>query len=179
MRASLSRSSATWKVNEVLSELGGEVVWTQIGASNLMDVAAGNGASLAASTEGRFGFPAFMPAFDAIATLVYVLSMLAEGGLSLSALRRGLPEVHVVHELVVTPFDQKGAVMRWFIERARGEDVILIDGVKLIDASGWTLIVPDTEEPLTHVFAEADDEAASIARVRTAVDDVRAFLEEN
>ena len=69
--------------------------------------------------------------------------------------------------------------MRWFIERARGEDVILIDGVKLIDASGWTLIVPDTEEPLTHVFAEADDEAASIARVRTAVDDVRAFLEEN
>ncbi len=171
--------SATWKVNEVLSELGGEVVWTQIGASNLMDVAAGNGASLAASAEGRFGFPVFMPAFDAIATLVYVLSMLAESGLSLSALRQGLPEVHVVHELVVTPSDQKGAVMRWFIERARGEDVVLIDGVKLIDASGWTLIVPDTEEPLTHVFAEADDEAASVARARTAVEDVRTFLEEN
>lgn len=166
-------------MNEVLSELGGEVVWTQIGASNLMDVAAGNGASLAASAEGRFGFPVFMPAFDAIATLVYVLSMLAESGLSLSALRQGLPEVHVVHELVVTPSDQKGAVMRWFIERARGEDVVLIDGVKLIDASGWTLIVPDTEEPLTHVFAEADDEAASVARARTAVEDVRTFLEEN
>jgi mannose-1-phosphate guanylyltransferase / phosphomannomutase len=171
--------SATWKVNEVLSELGGEVVWTQIGAANLMDVAVGNGATLAASTEGRFGFPAFMPAFDAIATLVYVLSMLAESGLSLSRLRRGLPGVYVVHEQVVTPSDQKGAVMRWFIERARGEDVILIDGVKLVDASGWTLIVPDTEEPLTHVYAEADDQAASVARSRTAVEDIRAFLEEN
>ncbi|MGA8296016.1 MAG: sugar phosphate nucleotidyltransferase [Acidimicrobiales bacterium] len=168
--------SATWKVNEVLSELGGEVVWTQIGAANLMDVALSNGATLAASTEGRFGFPAFMPAFDAIATLVYVLSMLAESGLSLSGLRRGLPEVHVVHEQVLTPSDQKGAVMRWFIERARGEDVILIDGVKLVDASGWTLIVPDTEEPFTHVFAEADEEAASVARARAAVEDIRSFV---
>lgn len=171
--------SATWKVNEVLSELGGEVVWTQIGAANLMDVAVGNGATLAASTIGRFGFPAFMPAFDAIATLVYVVGMLAESGMSLSGLREGLPAVHVVHETVLTPSDQKGAVMRWFIERARGEDVILIDGVKLVDASGWTLIVPDTEEPFTHVFAEADDQAASLARARTAVEDVRTFLEEN
>ncbi|MGB9112329.1 MAG: sugar phosphate nucleotidyltransferase [Acidimicrobiales bacterium] len=171
--------SATWKVNEVLSELGGEVVWGQIGAANLMDIAVDSGATLAASTDGRYGFPPFMPAFDAIATLVYVLSMLAESGLSLSGLRKGLPKVHVVHETVVTPSDQKGAVMRWFSERARGEDVILIDGVKLVDASGWTLIVPDVEEPLTHVFAEADDEAASVARAHTALEDVQTFLEEN
>ena len=58
--------NASWKVNEVLAELGGEVVWTQIGSANLMDVAVSNGATIAASTSGRFGFPEFMPAFDAI-----------------------------------------------------------------------------------------------------------------
>lgn len=171
--------NATWKVNEVLAELGGEVVWTQVGSSNLMDVAVRGGAVIAASTDGRFGFPEFMPAFDAVATLVHVLAMLAQQGMKASELRAGLPVVHIDHEQVLTPFDQKGAVMRSFLERARGDEVILIDGVKVIDASGWTLVVPDTEEPYTHVFAEADDEESSIDRARFAANEIEQILEKN
>ena len=33
--------------------------------------------------------------------------------------------------------------------------MVLIDGVKTLDAEGWTLVVPDPELPLTHVYAEA------------------------
>jgi len=168
--------SATWRLNEVLAELGAEVVWTQIGTANLMEVALENDATLAASTEGCFAFPRFLPAYDAIATLVHVLAMLATSGKRLSQLRAGLPPVCVVHEQVLTPLDQKGAVMRGFMERARSDEVILIDGVKLIDASGWTLVVPDTEEPSTHVFAEADDEASSLARAHAAAGEIRQFL---
>ncbi|HLX78657.1 MAG TPA: sugar phosphate nucleotidyltransferase [Acidimicrobiales bacterium] len=171
--------NATWKVNEVVAELGAEVVWTQIGSSNLMDVAASNGAKIAAGTDGRFGFPAFMPAFDAIATLVNVLAMLAQKGMKASELHAGLPEVHIAHELVLTPFDQKGTVMRSFLERARVNGVILIDGVKVIDASGWTLVVPDIEEPYTHVFAEADDEQSSRSRARRAANEIERSLEKN
>ena len=79
--------SATWRLNEVLAELGAEVVWTQIGTANLMEVALENDATLAASTEGGFAFPRFLPAYDAIATLVHVLAMLATSGKRLSQLR--------------------------------------------------------------------------------------------
>jgi mannose-1-phosphate guanylyltransferase / phosphomannomutase len=171
--------NATWRVNEVLSEIGGEVVWTQIGSANLMDVAVGSKSTLAASGDGRFAFPSFLPAFDAVGSLVHVLSMLSESGLHLSQLRDGLPEVHIAHEQVVTPSEQKGAVMRAFMEGARGDEVILIDGVKVIDAAGWTLVVPDTEEPYTHVYAEADDEVSALDRAREAVEDIEHFLAEN
>jgi mannose-1-phosphate guanylyltransferase/phosphomannomutase len=171
--------SATWRLNEVLAELGAEVVWTQIGTANLMEVALASGATLAASTEGGFAFPQFLPAYDAVATLVRVLAMLAKSGQRLSQLRAGVPPVCVAHETVLTPLDQKGAVMRAFLERARTGEIVLIDGVKVIDASGWTLVVPDTEEPFTHIFAEADDEAASLARVGAAADEIRHFLAEN
>ncbi|HXZ82936.1 MAG TPA: sugar phosphate nucleotidyltransferase [Acidimicrobiales bacterium] len=171
--------SATWRLNEVLAELGAEVVWTQIGTANLMEVALANGATLAASTEGGFAFPRFLPAYDAVATLVHVLAMLVTSGRRLSELRAGLPPVCVAHEQVLTPLDQKGAVMRWFVERARLDEVVLIDGVKVIDASGWTLVVPDTEEPFTHVFAEADDEASSRARAGAAAVEIRQFLASN
>jgi mannose-1-phosphate guanylyltransferase/phosphomannomutase len=171
--------SATWRLNEVLAELGAEVVWTQIGTANLMEVALENDATLAASTEGGFAFPQFLPAYDAVATLVHMLAMLTASGQPLSRLRAGISPVCVAHEQVLTPLDQKGAVMRWFVERARSDQVVLIDGVKVIDASGWTLVVPDTEEPFTHVFAEGDDEASSLARAGAAAAEIRQFLAAN
>ena len=170
--------SATWRLNEVLAELGAEVVWTQIGTANLVEVALENDATLAASTDGDFAFPRFLPAYDAVATLVHVLAMLATSGKRLSQLRAGLPPVCVVHEQVLTPLDQKGAVMRAFLESARVDEVVLIDGVKVIDATGWTLVVPDTEEPSTHIFAEADDEESSQARADAAAAEIRRFLAE-
>jgi len=170
--------SATWRLNEVLAELGAEVVWTQIGTANLVEVALENDATLAASTDGGFAFPRFLPAYDAVATLVHVLAMLATSGKRLSQLRAGLPPVCVVHEQVLTPLDQKGAVMREFLESARVDEVVLIDGVKVIDATGWTLVVPDTEEPSTHIFAEADDEESSRARAAAAAAEIRRFLAE-
>ena len=32
--------------------------------------------------------------------------------------------------------------------------MVLVDGVKIPEADGWVLIVPDPEEPMTHVWAE-------------------------
>ena len=70
----------------------------------------------------------------------------------------GLPKVHVVHDTIVTPWEQKGLVMRSLMEQA-GRDVELVDGVKVVYPDGWALALPDPEEPLTHVWAEASADA--------------------
>jgi mannose-1-phosphate guanylyltransferase/phosphomannomutase len=61
--------------------------------------------------------------------------------------------------------------MRELVEHPPKGELVLIDGVKVIGKDGWTLLLPDPEEPLTHVWAEADsDEAARrLAHERTAV----------
>jgi len=63
------------------------------------------------------------------------------------------------------------------LEHARGDEVVLIDGVKAIDAAGWTLVVPDAEEPVTHVYAEGDSHEAAVERARQASSDIAAILE--
>jgi len=170
--------SASWRVNEIATELGAEVVWTKLGLSHLMEVAQATDAHFVANAEGGFCFPEFLPAIDAIATLVHLLALLAFHDTSISEQLLGLPEVHVVHNEVRTPFEQKGTVMRGMIERARGDEVVLIDGVKSVDASGWTLVVPDSEEPLTHVYAEADTAGGAAQRARQASNDILAILDE-
>jgi mannose-1-phosphate guanylyltransferase/phosphomannomutase len=77
-----------------------------------------------------------------------------------------LPPVHIVHQPVHTPWDQKGMVMRTLVERSPGRDLVLVDGVKIIEDDGWALVLPDPEEPLTHVWAEARTEAEALARAQ-------------
>ena len=78
-----------------------------------------------------------------------------------------LPRPHVAHEVVVTPWEQKGTVMRTLVERSQGRDLVLVDGVKVIEDDGWALVLPDPEEPLTHVWAEAASDSAAEARARS------------
>jgi mannose-1-phosphate guanylyltransferase/phosphomannomutase len=51
--------------------------------------------------------------------------------------------------------------MRELVEHLPPGEVELVDGVKVVGADGWTLLLPDPEEPIVHVWAEADDEPSA------------------
>ena len=67
----------------------------------------------------------------------------------LSKVVAGLPRVHVAHETVVTPWEEKGVLMRKFVERVKDRDVLLVDGVKVFLDDSWALVLPD---PIKDVF---------------------------
>jgi mannose-1-phosphate guanylyltransferase/phosphomannomutase len=81
----------------------------------------------------------------------------------LSSVVDSLPRVHMVHEVVPTPWERKGSVMRELVERESESEreLLLIDGVKVLRPEGWALVLPDPEHPLTHVWAEADSDNAA------------------
>jgi mannose-1-phosphate guanylyltransferase/phosphomannomutase len=66
--------------------------------------------------------------------------------------------------------------MRRTVERAKGRTTVLVDGVKVVDPEGWSLVVPDPEEPVTHVWAEAASEAEARARVQEQAVRIRQML---
>ena len=142
------------------------VVWTKLSATHIMEVAGYGGVGFGASQLGGFIFPAFLPAFDSVAALVHLLGMLATTGQRMSKLTGDLAPIHIAHEEVVTPWDQKGSVMRQTVEGAKGRKTVLVDGVKVVEPDGWVLVVPDPEQAVTHVWAEAtgDQEARAKAQ---------------
>jgi mannose-1-phosphate guanylyltransferase/phosphomannomutase len=126
-----------------------------------MQTASASGVGFAASTDGGFILPEFLPAFDGAAAMVKMLELLALDDVPLSKVVSGLPAVHLVHETVVTPWEQKGTVMRSLVELSKDRKVDLIDGVKVHHDDGWALALPDPEEPVTHLWAEADSDNAA------------------
>src|SRR5439155_2858670 len=149
----------------IAQEAGAEIVWTKLSAPHLMETSASGSIVFAASQDGGYIFPAFLPAYDATAAFVNVLEQLARTSLRLSKLVDGLERVHVVHDSVVTPWEQKGTVMRTLVERTKDHELVLVDGVKVLHDDGWVLVLPDPEEPITHLWAEgaSDGEARALA----------------
>jgi mannose-1-phosphate guanylyltransferase / phosphomannomutase len=151
--------SATEQAETLARQKGVEVVRTKLSNPALMAAAAERGVGFAANTEGGFIVPAFLPAFDAAAAFVKLLELLAAEGAPLSKVVANLPRVSMVQETVMTPWEQKGTVMRELVELTKDRAVDLIDGVRIHHDHGWVLAVPDLEEPLTRIWAEASNDA--------------------
>jgi mannose-1-phosphate guanylyltransferase/phosphomannomutase len=158
--------SVSQEVERIADERGADIVWTKRSDAQLMEVASSGSVDFAANGEGGFIWPDFLPAYDAMATLALLLDLLAKTGRSLSSVVAALPNVHVAHETVPTPWERKGGVMRELVERPSEFELVLVDGVKVMRPEGWVLVLPDPEDPVTHVWAEAgnDQEARSLAQ---------------
>jgi mannose-1-phosphate guanylyltransferase/phosphomannomutase len=153
--------SATSQVDTIAEERGVSILRTKLSNAALMQAASRPGVGFAASTDGGFILPAFLPAFDGAAAMVKMLELLALDGVPLSKVVSGLPAVHIVHEAVVTPWEQKGTVMRTLVELSKEREVDLVDGIKVHHGDGWALALPDPEEPVTHIWAESDSAIAA------------------
>jgi len=161
---------------KIVADAGAEVVWTKLLSAHLMDVAATEDVVLAASQDGGFIFPRFLPAYDATATFVHVLELLARSSRRLSQVVAGLPTVHTAHQTVETPWADKGVLMRKLVEDVKDEEVLLVDGVKVHRDNGWALVLPDPEEAITHIWAESDSDAEARGLASEYAERVRTIL---
>jgi len=147
---------------------GVPITWTKLSAAHLMEVAGSGTVDFAASQEGGFIWPSFLPAYDSVATLAHLLDLLAADDRSLSTVLAEVPPSHVAHEMVPTPWERKGAVMRGIMEGAKDLPTVLVDGVKILYPDGWSLVLPDPEVAVTHVWAEgpSDVEARRLVAIQ-------------
>ena len=163
-------------VERMCQDAGADLVWTKSSTPALMEVASQPGIRFAASQEGGYIFPSFLPAYDAVCTFVETLGLLASTQSRLSATVGRLPVVRLAHEAVVTPWEKKGTVMRTAMEWVKDREVLLVDGVKILHDNGWALVFPDPEEPLTHVWSEADTDADARSRAQEYARRIRNLL---
>lgn len=107
----------------------------------------------AAMTPGVRGL--ILPAFDALASLVKLLGLLAAEGRGLNTLLDSLPVYHRVENAVTCAWEAKGRLMRRLFEETRGREQDLTDGLGIRERDGWALILPDGDEPFIRIYSEA------------------------
>ena len=164
-------------VEAMCDEAGATLLWTKLSTPHLMEVASGPGVRFAASQEGGYIFPAFLPAYDAVADPggdagpAGLVGYPAVAGRRRSCRPCGWPTRRWSR-----PWEKKGLVMRMVMEWAKDRELLLVDGVKVLHDDGWALVFPDPEEPLTHVWAEAATDADARARAQEYARRIRNVL---
>jgi len=168
------------RYEKLVEEGDGSVEMSRTGLSNVAIKAAGIRADLASLADGRYIFPAFLPAPDCFMTLASALEVFRET--SLSSVRRKFGESfdHVRRERIECPWSAKGRVMRGLAERFGGDpDAILAEGVLLSVEDGWVLMLPDPDSPVFYVYAETGQGYGSTAEIMEEyVDLVKSLIDD-
>ena len=151
---------ATRHAEHVIAATGTNVRRTKCSKAALTAEATRPNTIFAASADGGYIYPAVLPSMDGLYALGKVLELISTSDAPLSSLVDRVPVAHLVHHVAECPWDLKGVVMRRMTERLREGRVSLVDGIKVfLDHSEWVLILPDAEEPLFHVYAEAGEDS--------------------
>ena len=149
--------TASRAVERLAAEHGFTVTRSRGTLRALTEAALGSDVVLVGEEKGGLIFPRFQPAFDGMAAIVTILEMMARLDVRLHQLTRAVPETHVVRVEVPCPDERKGAVMRRLIEATKGDDVELIEGVRLTRGEEWVAAIPDADRACFHVVAESVD----------------------
>jgi mannose-1-phosphate guanylyltransferase / phosphomannomutase len=157
--------TASDRTRQLCEERGIALTLTPLSPSGLLGTSASGGVSFASDRQGGYVFPTFQPAFDGAAALVRLVFLLAGTTTSLAEIVAATPPMPVLRQDVATPSDHKGLIMRTLMEQLteQGASLVLVDGIKVVSDDGWALVVPDPEDPVTHVWAEGSDVVASEA----------------
>ncbi|MBA2768124.1 MAG: NTP transferase domain-containing protein [Sporichthyaceae bacterium] len=164
-RGTVALPVATTRVAErVASFHGVDIHWIALSPAALTEAVENSNVIFGGDGRGGFVVPAFSSTFDGIAAFVQLLGLVARAQLQLSEIDARIPRSHMARRAVPTPWAAKGMVMRAVVEEAGDLDLDTTDGVRVVEPDGgWTLILPDPAEPVTHVWAEAADDASAAA----------------
>jgi phosphomannomutase/phosphoglucomutase len=154
---------------KIAGETGSRVVYTPVGsiyvARTMLDLAAG-GDKVVFGGEGNGGliFPDHQHCRDGGMTAAAMVHMMAETGKSLSELAGTLPRMVMIKEKISA--DNPEGLLKMAKNRFSGEDLDLVDGVRINRQDSWALLRPSGTEPFMRLLVEAETEETAVAFCR-------------
>jgi len=148
--------SSSQVISDVVTDLGGKVVWTKVGSVVVSRKMVDEGIKLGGEENGGIMYGHHIETRDGSIALVLILEIMAKKGKPLSQLFGELPQYFQSKERVTCPNELKRDVLSKLIEKSDAPEVETIDGIKMKYPEGsWVLVRPSGTEPIFRVYSEA------------------------
>jgi mannose-1-phosphate guanylyltransferase/phosphomannomutase len=152
--------SAPNALEKIAEQYSGKVLRTRANPQALMEAANRPDVILAGDCGGSFIWPEFQPVIDGMMTVAKLLEFLTKQGTTLSQAVASVPPFFVSQGQVDCPWEGKGTVMRLLNQQYRERLGEQIDGIRInLGEDEWVLVLPDPDEPIFHIQAQAPSQA--------------------
>ena len=153
--------SCSLAVEEYVKGHGGVSITERVGHSFIMDRMVGEEAALGGEKSSHFYFSETNGGDDALFASLRMAEILSKRPEMLSEIFNSLPQYPSIYgENLPCPDElQSGVIERLKLKfKSEGRNFLDMDGIKLLDKSGWVLIRPSNTEPVIRITAEARTE---------------------
>jgi len=162
----VSNLSSSRGLRDVTEAHGGTYFAAAVGEVNVTTLMHEKGALIGGEGNGGVIYPASHYGRDAMTGVALLLSSLAHKGISISALKKSLPQYCIVKNRIdLSDSALIDKILTAMNEKFASEKVNTIDGVKIDFESEkkWVHLRRSNTEPIIRIYAEAPTEAAAEA----------------
>ncbi|MBA6151498.1 phosphoglucosamine mutase [Gelidibacter maritimus] len=162
----VSNMSSTRALRDITEKHGGSYEASAVGEVNVVELMKKNDAVIGGEGNGGIIYPELHYGRDALVGVALFLSLLAEKGMTTSALRATYPNYFMGKKKIdLTPEIDVDAILKAMEERYKNEKLTTIDGVKIDFSDSWVHLRKSNTEPIIRIYTEApsQDEADGLA----------------
>ncbi len=134
-------------ISRLIEDNGGSVKWTTTRLRIPDD-------SIDIFYGGKSRHPIIEQKIDPMITFLRILEYLTLEQKELYEVREVLPKTNLLSTTIQCTIEEKAAIMAMLSAESDRNDVELIDGIKIVKNNSWILLLPDSSQPLIHVYAE-------------------------
>lgn len=166
-KATVSNLSSSRALRDVTEKYGGRYEAAAVGEVNVVNKMKEIKAVIGGEGNGGVIFPDLHYGRDALVGIALFLSYLAKKNISLSELRRELPEYFMIKDKIeLTPAINLAAILNGLKKDYQNEKITDIDGVKIDWADSWVHLRGSNTEPIIRIYAEAKNLELAQAKVK-------------
>ncbi|WP_417370736.1 phosphoglucosamine mutase [Gelidibacter japonicus] len=162
----VSNMSSTRALRDITEKHGGSYEASAVGEVNVVELMKKNNAIIGGEGNGGIIYPELHYGRDALVGVALFLSLLAEKGMTTSALRGTYPNYFMGKKKIdLSPGLDVDGILKVMEERYKNEKLTTIDGVKIDFSESWVHLRKSNTEPIIRIYTEApsQDEADGLA----------------
>lgn len=170
----------TGEVDIVAKEFNTEVIRVKDSHYSMMMACDDKDVKFVGGIRGGFLFPEFLYATDGMFSVAKILELLAKCNMTLDAIDDTTPKLHMLKENITCSKDEKGSILRKFMEDTIKYRQELIDGVKVfIDKNSTVLCMPDKVRNFIHLNVESNTKAKSQSLMKDFRKKIEKYVRKN
>lgn len=170
----VSNLSSTRALRDVTAKYGGQYFAAAVGEVNVVEKMKSIGAVIGGEGNGGIILPDLHYGRDALVGIALFLSLLANSGKSISALRRTYPEYKMAKTKIDhTPDINLEKIFAALKDKYKNEQINTEDGLKIDFESGWVHLRPSNTEPIIRVYSESNSEVIAQNLAKKIIADIQ------